>query len=154
MKEQPLGLPSSPWGAVADEPAKTRMAPARISVWPQRSMPLVNQPANASMECKSSARASAKIADLELPMDVSPGTWLGTQAFGKEVRFQVPQGAVGGQHLQLSELGGVVTVAVFAAAVTSAATVAAAAMAASGASSRASSRAVVPASTGDDIVRL
>jgi len=154
IKEQPFGLPSSPSGAVAGEPAKTSMAPARISVSSQRSMPLVNQSANASIDGKSSARASAKIADLEVPRDISPGTWLGTQAFGKEVRFQLPQGAVGGQHLQLSELGGVVTVAVFAAAVTSAATVAAAAMAASRASSRASSRAVVPASTGDAIVRL
>ena len=52
-----------------------------------------------------------RVAHVEIPVGASPGVWLATKAFGQEIRFQVPQGAVGGQRLQLSDVDGVVTVA-------------------------------------------
>jgi hypothetical protein len=67
---------------------------------------------------------------VRVPDGVPPGAFMATEAFGTTVKFPVPEGATGGQLLQLRLVGGVLSVALVVAAAATAATTATAAAAA------------------------
>jgi len=68
---------------------------------------------------------------VRVPNGVPPGAFMATEAFGTKLKFPVPEGAVGGQLLQLRLVEGVLSVALVVAAATMA-TAAVAATAAAG----------------------
>jgi len=72
---------------------------------------------------------------VRVPDGVPPGAFMATEVFGTKLKFPVPEGAAGGQLLQLRLVGGVLSVALVVAAATTAATTTTAAAAATAAGS-------------------
>jgi len=63
---------------------------------------------------------------VRVPDGVLPGAFMATEAFGTKLKFPIPEGAAGGQLLQLRLVGGVLSVALVVAAATTATAAAAA----------------------------
>jgi len=66
------------------------------------------------------------VTHVRVPDGVPPGALMATDAFGTKLKFPVPEGATGGQLLQLRLVGGVLSVALVVAAATTATAAAAA----------------------------
>lgn len=71
----------------------------------------------------ASTQAQDRFAQVQLPDEIRPGDTLNTQAFGMSIRLQIPDGAQGGQYVQLRFAQGVVSFALAAATISTAAAV-------------------------------
>jgi len=112
-------------------------SPASESFWPRRlqgqqiTLKGTKRMPGLLVQQTQTQQPQQDVMHVRVPDGVPPGAFMATEAFGTKLKFPVPEGATGGQVLQLRLVEGVLSVAlVFAAATT--ATAAAAATAAAG----------------------